>query len=30
MNTKRKEINEEVISTFLAGHDSMERIVNLD
>lgn len=30
MNTKRKEINEEVISTFLAGHDPMERIVNLD
>lgn len=26
----RKQINEEVISTFLAGHDPMERIVNLD
>jgi hypothetical protein len=26
----RKEINDEVISTFLAGHDPMERIVNLE
>ena len=30
MNTCRKEINEEVISTFLSGHDPMERIVNLE
>lgn len=30
MSFKRKEITEEVISTFLAGHDPMERIVNLD
>lgn len=26
----RKQINDEVISTFLAGHDPMERIVNLE
>ena len=26
----RKEINDDVISTFLAGHDPMERIVNLE
>lgn len=30
MTCKRKKITEEVISTFLAGHDPMERIVNLD
>ena len=30
MVSGRKEINEEVISTFLAGHDPMERIVNLE
>ena len=30
MALKRKKITEEVISTFLAGHDPMERIVNLD
>lgn len=30
MSTRRKEINEEVISTFLSGHDPMERIVNLE
>ena len=30
MNSSRKHINEEVISTFLAGHDPMERIVNLE
>lgn len=30
MNSSRKQINEEVISTFLAGHDPMERIVNLE
>lgn len=30
MSIKRKEINDDVISTFLAGHDPMERIVNLD
>lgn len=30
MVSKRKEINDEVISTFLSGHDPMERIVNLD
>ena len=30
MVSKRKEINDEVISTFLSGHDTMERIVNLD
>ena len=30
MSSNRREINEEVISTFLAGRDPMERIVNLD
>lgn len=30
MSSNRKKITEEVISTFLSGHDSMERIVNLD
>lgn len=30
MISGRKQINEEVISTFLAGHDPMERIVNLE
>lgn len=30
MVSNRKEINEEVISTFLSGHDPMERIVNLE
>lgn len=30
MISGRKEINEEVISTFLAGHDPMEHIVNLE
>ena len=30
MSLRRKEINEEVISTFLSGHDKMERIVNLE
>ena len=30
MVSGRKEINEEVISTFLAGHNPMERIVNLE
>lgn len=30
MNSNRKKITEEVISTFLSGHDSMERIVNLE
>ena len=30
MVSGRKEINEEVISTFLAGHDPMEHIVNLE
>ena len=30
MSSTRKKITEEVISTFLSGHDSMERIVNLD
>ena len=30
MISDRKQINDEVISTFLSGHDPMERIVNLD
>lgn len=30
MISGRKQINEEVISTFLSGHDPMERIVNLE
>ena len=30
MVSGRKQINDEVISTFLAGHDPMERIVNLE
>ena len=30
MISGRKEINEDVISTFLEGHDPMERIVNLE
>lgn len=30
MVSGRKQINEEVISTFLSGHDPMERIVNLE
>lgn len=30
MVSNRKEINEKVISTFLSGHDEMERIVNLE